>query len=164
MRALTPDGRPHHFDMAPRRGTAEDRLRALEVQRGRDNANLVKAHERFAALQQICDENTKIMMEMRRELYGTKNIVEEHLVNVANRFDTTEKTVEQYLALLTAHQAETAQKIEQLPQAGQIVMANFQNITAEIEHLKETKGETLTKPMLDALKIMQQQVANHARW
>ena len=57
--------------MAPRRGTAEDRLRALEAQRGRDNTALVKAHERFAALQQICDENTKIMMEMRRELYGT---------------------------------------------------------------------------------------------
>ena len=85
MRASNPDGPPYHFNMAPRRGTAEDRIRALEDQRGRDNAALVKAQERFAALQQICDENTKIMMEMRREFYGTKNIVEEHLVNVANR-------------------------------------------------------------------------------
>ena len=98
MRASTPNGRAEGGYTAcpwPRRGTAEDRLQALEAQRGRDNEALVKAHERFAALQQICDENTKIMLEMRRELYGTKNTVEEHRILVSNRFDTTEKTVEQ---------------------------------------------------------------------
>ena len=166
MRASTPNGRAEGGYTAcpwPRRGTAEDRLQALEAQRGRDNEALVKAHERFAALQQICDENTKIMLEMRRELYGTKNTVEEHRILVANRFDTTEKTVEQYLALLTAHQAETAQKIEQLPQAGQIVMANFQSITAEIEGIKQTKGETFTRQMCDELELMRQHVLAHER-
>ena len=133
--------------------TLEERVLDLEL----------KAHERSVSMQQLYDENTKMMLEMRRELYATKSIVEGHANDVAMRFDGNEKVVGQYLDLLNAHQAEIAQKIEQLPQAGTIVMTHFQNITAEIEHMKSTKGETLTTPMLNALKNMETKVANHER-
>ena len=68
------------------RQTTEDRLRALEFQRARDDANLSKAYDRLAFLQQACDESTKLNMEMRRDFYGMRTATEA-------RFASTEKIV-----------------------------------------------------------------------
>ena len=122
--------------------------------------NLIKAYERITSMQQVCDENTKLNMELRRDLYGTRTAIEA-------RFASTEKVIEGHLGVITAHQAEVAQHLQgfemQLPMAGQVVYASFQKLTSEIEILKQTKGEPLTKQMLDELELMRQQVLVHER-
>ena len=72
----------------------------------RGDANLTKAYDRLAFLQQACNESTKLNMEMRRDFYGTRTaaeakfasnerIIEEHLAAVDARFASTETSIEQ---------------------------------------------------------------------
>ena len=140
--------------------TTEDRIRALEFQRAHDQANLVKAYERLNALQQVCDENTKLNMELRRDVYGTRTATEA-------RFASTEKIIEGHLAFIVAHQAEVTQHLQglemQLPMAGQVVQGNFEKLATEIEAIKQSKGETFTKQMCEELEVMRQHVVAHER-
>ena len=126
-----------------------------------------KAYERLNSMQQICDENTNLNMELPRDFYGARTATEGHLAAVEARFASTEKTVEEHLAVIVAHQAEVARHLQgfemQLPMAGQVVYENFQKLTLEIESLKQTKGETFTRQMCDELELMRQHFLAHER-
>ena len=129
----------------------QDRIRALEFQRAHDHVNMTKAYEQLNSMQQICEENTKLNMELRRDFYGAGTATEGHLAVVEARFEfaSTEKIVEDHLAAIVAHQAEVAQHLQgfemQFPMAGQVVYQNFEKLASEIEFIKKTKGETFTR-------------------
>ena len=93
-------------------GNMEDRIRALEFQRAHDHVNMTKAYEQLNSMRQICEENTKLNMELRRDFYGARTATEGHLAAVEARFSSTEKTFEEHLSVIVAHQEEVARHLQ----------------------------------------------------
>ena len=108
--------------------SVEGRLRALEFQRMNDRMEVVKLHDRVIYLEQQFEEQTKIGMEMRRDLYGTRTATEA-------RFAATEIAIERQLARLAAHQDEVKRYLQSPAGQGPTSCGR----TGREEHLRQSR-------------------------
>ena len=138
----------------------EERLRNLEMQ-GSFNSNTVKD------LKDALDNQIKMALELRREVYTSKAIVAEMVQAIEAKFHTLEVPLEDKIASIDCQLAALQQSIEQaqaqLPMDGQVVAETFATLAIEISKLKGAQGETFTRAMRDALQVMERQVADHGR-
>ena len=138
----------------------EERVRAMEVQGAHD-------HKTYQALKAELDEHVKIALELRREVFTSRAALNDAMSTIETKFLTMEGQLEKKVATMDGQMAALQQTLDQAqaqaPMDGQVVRETFANLNAEIGFLKETKGETLTKPMLTALKVMEQRITDHER-
>ena len=138
----------------------EERVRVMEVQGAHD-------HKTYQALKAELDEHVKIALELRREVFTSRATLNDAMSTIEAKFLTMEGQLEKKVSTMDGQMAALRQDLDQaqaqLPMDGQVVRETFANLTAEIGFLKETKGEILTKPMLNALKVMEQRITDHER-
>ena len=132
----------------------------MEVQGAHD-------HKTYQALKAELDEHVKIALELRREVFTSRAALNDAMSTIEAKFLTMEGQLEKKVSTMDGQMAALRQDLDQaqaqLPMDGQVVRETFANLTAEIGFLKETKGEILTKPMLNALKVMEQKITDHER-
>ena len=73
-------------------GTMEERVQLLELQRSADLAEMARLRAVTQRIDRSLEEQVKVGLEMRRDVYGARGTVTEQMATVERRFDTIEAT------------------------------------------------------------------------